>query len=210
MRGIERAWECGADEVVVVDGGSSDGTQEILRKAKCHFVKSSPGRSAQMNAGAKVTEADVLLFLHADNWLSNDACHQIRDAFQESNFGFGAFEQKIGSPDRIYRWIESGNRWRAVRQGLIYGDQALFIRRRLFEQLGGFPKIPLMEDFELSRQTRLVGDAVILPGPTYVSARRWERSGPIRQTLRNWFISCAYRLGASPEWLAKRYRRHDQ
>ena len=209
-RSIDRACESGADEIVVVDGGSTDGTQDILRDANCVFIESKPGRAIQMNAGAKATRSDVILFLHADNWLAKNACLQIRDAFQNEEIQFDAFEQKIQNEGRVFRWIESGNRWRVARQGLIYGDQAFFIRQDLFEQLGGFPEIPLMEDFELSRRLRVAGKPIILPGPTFVSARRWERVGPIRQTIRNWFLSTAYRLGVSTEWIAKRYRRHDQ
>ena len=163
-----------------------------------------------MNRGAQQASGDVLVFLHADNWLAPGACDQIRSAFKSNENRFGAFEQQIDNSRRIYRWIEFGNRLRVKWQGLIYGDQAMFIRRDEFEKIGGFPEIELMEDFALSRQLKSLGKPVILPGPTYVNSRRWQKSGPVRQTIRNWFISTAYRCHVSPGWLSKRYRRHDK
>lgn len=207
---IERAWATGADEVIVVDGGSSDSTSTIAADAECVLVVSKPGRASQMNRGATIATGDVLIFLHADNWLVKDACAQIRAALADRRNSFGAFRQNILSQGRVYRWIESGNQLRVNWQGLVYGDQAFFIRRDVFERVGGFPQIELMEDFELSKRLRKLGKPVMLSGPTFVSARRWESAGPIRQTIRNWFLSLAYRLGASPAWLSARYRRHDK
>lgn len=207
---IQRAWQSGAGEVVVVDGGSTDSSVDVAENSNCELVRCDAGRAVQMNRGACVARGDVLVFLHADNWLSPTACEQIRSACSNSQYRFGAFEQQIENDRRIYRWIESGNRWRVKWQGLIYGDQAFFIFRDDLEQLGGFPEIELMEDFALSQKLKSIGKPVLLPGPTFVNARRWEKSGPIRQTIRNWLLSMAYRLGVSPNWLSKRYRRHDK
>lgn len=207
---IGRAWKSGADQVVVVDGGSSDHTNTIVGEAECLFVISRPGRAIQMNRGAAESDGDVLVFLHADNWLAENACEQIRAALEKSQHQFGAFRQKIDSAHVVYRWIEYGNQLRVKWQGLIYGDQSFFIERELFDQVGGFPEIELMEDFELSKCLRPMGKPVLLPGPTFVSPRRWEKAGLIRQTVRNWFLTLSYRLGASPKWLAARYRRHDK
>ena len=207
---IDRAWESGADQVVVVDGGSSDETWSIAQSARCLLVKSKPGRAIQMNRGAAICDGDVIVFLHADNWICKDACDQIRAALECGQYGFGAFQQKIVCDDWIFRLIESGNQIRVKWQGLIYGDQAFFIRSDWFEEAGCFPEIELMEDFALSRKLREMGRPVLVPGPTFVSPRRWKKAGPIRQTLRNWILSLAYRMGASPQWLAGKYRRHDR
>jgi len=182
---IDRAWKSGADQVVVADGGSSDETYSIAQTAPCLLVKSKTGRAIQMNQGAATCDGDVVVFLHADNWIGEDACDQIRAALESGQNGFGAFEQRIESDDWIFRWIESGNRIRVKWQGLIYGDQAFFIRSDWFEKAGCFPEIELMEDFALSRKLRAMGKPVLVSGPTFVSPRRWEKAGPIRQTLRN-------------------------
>lgn len=210
VQAVDRAWASGADQVIVVDGGSTDSTCDELATTNCQSVASPPGRAVQMNRGANQADGEVLLFLHADNWLVENACDQIREALVDSTIAFGAFRQRIENRHRIYRWIESGNAMRVNWQGLIYGDQAFFIRSQLFELTGRFPELELMEDFAYSRSLRKVGKPVLLEGPTFVSARRWESTGPLRQTMRNWWLSLAFRGGASPGWIASRYRRHDQ
>ena len=137
QQSVSLAWQAGVDEVVVVDGGSTDRTRELAPDMKCVFEESDPGRAVQMNRGAAVATGDVLLFLHADNWLKADACDEIRELFQNTDQKFGGFRQKIQNDGAAYRWIESGNEFRLLRQGLIYGDQAMFISRELFEQMGG-------------------------------------------------------------------------
>ena len=207
---VEKAWNAGADEVLVVDGGSTDGTREGIDGVNCEFIESLPGRAVQMNKGAAAATGDILVFLHADNWLTPGCCEQLRTALAGSEGGFGGFRQQITNDQRIFRWIESGNGLRLKWQGLIYGDQAMFIERKLFDAVGGFPEMELMEDFEFSRMMCRHGKPLLLEGPTIVSARRWEKTGPIRQTVTNWVLSFSYRLGASPKWIASRYRRHDQ
>ena len=207
---IDRAWAAGCDEVVVADGGSSDGTPDLVRSSGCGLVVGAPGRGRQMNAGAKTSTGDLLLFLHADGWLDPGVCQQIRNSKRIRQNAWGGFRQKIENERFIFRLLETGNAWRAKFQGLVYGDQALFVTRQMFDKIGGFPEIALMEDFEMSRELGKISRPLLLPGPIHVDARRWEINGVIRQTLRNWSISTAYRCGKSPDELAKRYRRHDQ
>ena len=202
---IERAWKAGAAEVIIADGGSEDRTVATAKSEKCKLVTAEAGRASQMNAGAKIASGDVLLFMHADNWLVENGCDQMQDAMENSDFSWGAFRQRIDDPSFVFRWIESGNSMRCQWQRLVYGDQGLFVKRSLFESLGGFPNLPLMEDFELSRRLAAEGRLVLLPGPIHVSARRWKATGTIRQTLRNWKISTAYRLGVSADRLAEWY-----
>ncbi len=202
---IERAWIAGAAEVVVADGGSDDSTVDEARSQQCQLVRAEKGRASQMNAGANAATGDVLLFLHADNWLVENGCSQIREAIVRSGVRWGGFRQQINDPGFLFRLIERGNSLRIRWQGLVYGDQGLFVTRSLFEFHGGFPDLPLMEDFEFSNRLAADSRPLLLDGPIHVSARRWKSKGVVRQTLRNWRISTAYRFGVSTDLLAKWY-----
>ena len=206
---IDRAWELDPAEVIVVDGGSSDATVDICRRSHCTLIQSKPGRGTQLNAGASQASADVLLFLHADCWLDPAAASQIAAALADTTVLAGAFEQRIDTDARIYRWVERGNAWRVRRRGVAFGDQAIFIRRATFEQLGGFPEEPIMEDLILMKRFRRISKPVLLPGPLHVSARRWQHRGVVRQTLRNWLLQVGYALGVPPRRLSRHYPSDD-
>ena len=206
---IELAWEAGAHEVIVVDGGSTDATAEICRRARCTFLQSQPGRAAQQNAGAAAANGSMLLFLHADNHLAAGAAQQVAQAVTEGA-QCGAFRQQIDAPGRLYRYLEWGNARRVLWWGLPYGDQAIFLTRELFESAGQFPEVRLMEDLLLMRRVRRTAFPVLLPGPLHVNARRWQQHGVIRQTARNWLLLLAWRCGISTDRLARFYRRHDK
>jgi rSAM/selenodomain-associated transferase 2 len=203
------AWEAGADEVIVVDGGSRDETADIAKGAKCRILPCAAGRAVQQNAGAAVANGEVLLFLHADNWLDSTAIEQVRQVMQDTNVRVGAMKQQIAANGIAYRWLERGNAWRARRRGLPYGDQAIFIRRELFDRLDGFPNVKLMEDLLLMKKARQISRPRLIDGPVHVDARRWKRHGVVRQTLRNWSLVTAHRFGCSPDRLATYYRSHD-
>lgn len=202
-RSVNSAVSAGATEVLVSDGGSRDCTVErAIQAGALSVVRSLPGRGLQMNAAAKLATGKFILFLHADNELSNQALEQIC-VYEDA--AWGAFQQQIDSPRKIYRLIEWGNdlrvRWRKVP----FGDQGMFVRRSLFEELGGFAEIPLMEDVDLSHRLRNIEAPVLLQGPLQISARRWESKGVARQTLTNWMIQRSYSRGVSVEQLAQKY-----
>jgi len=209
-RAITAAWQADAHEVIVVDGGSQDDTVARAEATNCQVIAASPGRAYQQNRGATQANGDVLLFQHADNWLDNTALKQIQAAFQKPSIIAGAFRQRIAAPGALYRWLERGNAWRARCWGLPYGDQGIFVRRQVFEQLGGFPNVRLMEDLLLMQRVRRKRRPILLPGPIHIDPRRWQRHGIIRQTLRNWALLTALRLGVTPNELARFYPRHDQ
>lgn len=202
---IERAWAAGADQVVVVDGGSTDATVATAREHGCQLVTSPRGRGTQQNRGAAQATGDVLLFVHADNWLAPGSVAQIRESLTDPRVAWGSFQQRIDATGWAYRVLERGNSIRARWFGLPYGDQALFVGRKAFAQCGGFPEISLMEDVVLASRLRRCGRHVQLPGPLFVSARRWQRQGVVRTTLRNWALLTAYRLGVPPRRLAEFY-----
>lgn len=215
---ISKALASAPSEIIVVDGGSTDGTLEIIQRTGVTVVSSELGRGVQLNRGAQFATGDVLVFLHADDWLINDFCQQIRQLSERRLSGkcqnptwfWGGFRQRIESPGFCFRLLERGNALRVRWRGLVYGDQALFISRPLMDQIGGYPCQPLMEDYEISTQLKRFCSPILLDGPVHVSARRWLQRGVVRQTLFNWSLVFRYRMGQSPERLAQLYRRHDQ
>ena len=209
-RAVQGAWEAGADEVLVVDGGSSDATVELALRSRAQVLSSARGRAIQQNLGAQHATGDVLLFLHADNWLDPDGGQQIREMLVDQSILGGGFCQAIDAPQYWYRWIEGGNAWRVRLRGLVYGDQAIFMRTEVFQKLGGFPQVKLMEDLLLMRKFRRLAKPILLPGPVHVHPRRLQRCGVVQQTLCNWSLLGAQWLGIAPDRLARFYPSHDQ
>ena len=208
QRAISSCWEAGFDQVILSDGGSVDGTPELARQMDAKVVLGARGRAAQQNLGAQHATGHVLLFLHADNWLDTEAGNQIRNYLTDSSMQAGAFLQRIEATGFAYRIIEWGNAFRVRRLGMAYGDQAIFMRRETFEQMGGFPQVQLMEDLLLMRAFRKVGHVGLLDGPVHVSARRWEKHGIFKQTLRNWALVLARKFGVSLYQLKQYYPSH--
>lgn len=200
-----------AMETIVVDGGSRDQTPLLAVQAGAQVLQSLPGRARQQNAGASAAKGDVLLFLHADNFLSPMAVAQvIRQIDSQPGTCWGAMRQRILDDSIAYRLLEWGNAMRVKLRHLPFGDQAIFIRRDVFEQVGGFPDQPLMEDLLLSSRLRRMSRPCLIEGPVYVDARRWRQRGPWRQTIRNWHLQWRHACGATPAELALRYPRHDR
>jgi len=192
-------------EIIVVDGGSDDGT--CAAAADADRVLSAPrGRAPQQNAGAAASCGDTLLFLHADCWLGPEAFSQVERALTDGLCAGGCFRQSIDARGWRYRWLERGNALRVGLWGLAYGDQGIFVRREVFNRLGGFPSLALMEDLFFMKRLRRAGRIALLDGPLHVSARRWEEQGVFRQTARNWWMTALAGVGVSPNTLAGRYQ----
>lgn len=209
-RAIERARALYPHEVLIADGGSSDRTASIARELPCRVIAAPRGRARQQNAAAAQATGDVLLFLHADSWLAPEGAAQIERALRSPKIPGGVFWHRFDSPRFGFRLIELGDALRACSTRIGFGDQGIFLRRSVFEKLGGFPDVPLMEDVLLMRRLRDVGRLAFLPGPLRTSARRHEKHGLIRQTVRNWCLLSAERLGVSTQRLASLYRPHFQ
>jgi len=209
-RAVKSSREAGFDEVIVADGGSEDETPLLAARSGASVVHGACGRAVQQNLGAQHATGDVLLFLHADNWLASAAGQQVRDCLSDPQVLGGAFEQRIEAPGFLFRLLERGNAARVRRWGMAYGDQAIFMRRETFDQLGGFPEVEIMEDLLLMRAFRKLASPKLLPGPLYVHPRRWQQRGVVVQTLRNWSLRGGEALGVAPDRLAKFYPLHNR
>ncbi|MEH2262981.1 TIGR04283 family arsenosugar biosynthesis glycosyltransferase [Nostoc sp.] len=194
-------------EVILVDGGSQDDTVAIAQSLGVKVISSSPGRAVQMNAGAVASGGEILLFLHADTRLPTGFDEMICTALQQPGTVAGAFNLRIDAPLLSLRWVELGVKWRSHFCQMPYGDQAIFLTKESFQQIGGFPELPIMEDFELIRRLKRIGRIVIIPTPVLTSARRWLQKGVFKTTLLNQLVIIAYLLGVSPERIRSWYRR---
>lgn len=197
-----------ADEVVVSDGGSSDGTIEVARAFGARVVSGPACRGAQLNRGAAATDADVLLFLHADTVLPRDAGRRVKEAAAAGAPG-GAFFIHFDCDGFVYRL---GGRVVNLRTKLVFtplGDQAQFVTREAFREMGGFREWPILEDLDFAKRMRRRWGRrrlAVLEEPVVTSARRFEKQGPARTVALNWAIWLLFALGASPHHLAKIYR----
>ncbi|HYF21555.1 MAG TPA: TIGR04283 family arsenosugar biosynthesis glycosyltransferase [Ramlibacter sp.] len=190
--------------VVVVDGGSTDATWALAPHGADEVKLAPRGRAAQMNAGAAAATADVLLFLHADTRLPPDADRGVLQAI-DAGAAWGRFDVRIAGRSPLLRIVERLMNLRSRLTGIATGDQAIFVRRDVFERLGGFAAQPLMEDVALSARLRAVGPPACLRGPVVTSGRRWERHGVLRTVALMWRLRFAYWRGADSRELALRY-----
>ncbi|WP_218080266.1 TIGR04283 family arsenosugar biosynthesis glycosyltransferase [Anthocerotibacter panamensis] len=202
----------GAFEVFIADGGSTDGTLEQVVGVRVSYplawgVAPERGRSAQMNWGAQQTTADILLFLHADTRLAPGALALLQTTLQQDGWVGGRFDVRLDSEQWPYLFIAWAINQRSRLARRFTGDMGIFVRRTLFEKLGGFPPQPLMEDLEFSAQLYRMGAVACLALPVTTSARRWHKGGLLRTFLLMQVLRTAYALGVDPETLHRWY--HD-
>jgi rSAM/selenodomain-associated transferase 2 len=189
-------------EVILVDGGSVDGTQEVASRYGAEILLSAPGRARQMNRGAAAASGSILLFLHADTRLPRHFDRCVCEVLSCPRVVAGAFELGIDAPTPSLRWIERMANWRSRRLHMPYGDQAIFVRGEVFRAIGGFSELPIMEDFELMLRLRKLGHIAIIPKLALTSARRWQETGILTTTLINQIAILSYFLGISPARIA--------
>jgi rSAM/selenodomain-associated transferase 2 len=196
----------GADEVVVADGCSSDGTAELAKRHGARVITAPLGRGTQQNLGAAATSGDVLLFLHADCRLETGAIEVLRRFMcGHPRIPGGCFRMRVDAADPRFRLIDLAADIRGGLLGIPYGDQGLFASRWAFERVGGFPETRLMEDVLLSLKLRQLGRVVRLPARIFVSPRRWQRTGIVRQSVWNWTLTLLAALQVPPDRLARHY-----
>jgi rSAM/selenodomain-associated transferase 2 len=196
--------------VIVVDGGSTDRTADLAHAGADVVLVAPRGRAQQMNAGARHAlaraEVDTLLFLHADTRLPDDAGFAVAAACRGRAHAWGRFDVRIEGRSRALALVAAAMNLRSRLTGICTGDQCVFVTRALFEALGGFAPLPLMEDVEFSRRARRLARPVALRSRAVTSGRRWERHGVLRTVALMWRLRLAYFLGADPARLAAAYR----
>jgi rSAM/selenodomain-associated transferase 2 len=196
-------------EIIVVDGDPQCGTIKAIRDNSVICITSSKGRARQMNAGAAIARGEILIFLHADTKLPVGALQKISQVLGNLKYIGGAFDLGIDSDRLILKYIAVRASFRSRLNRIPYGDQAIFIRKKYFDQIGRFREIPLMEDVDLMRRIKKDRKKIyILPDKVTTSARRWESEGALYTTMRNQILVGLFYLGVSPHRLAKYYRRH--
>ena len=196
--------QCGA-RVVVVDGGSEDDTMAKARPHADAVISAPRGRAAQMNAGAALGWGEVLLFLHADTTLPDGADERLLQALTQGHL-WGRFDVRIAGRHRILAVVATMMNLRSRWTGIATGDQAMFMRREVFAQLGGFAPLPLMEDIDMSRRLRGLGAPACLRERVITSGRRWEQRGVWRTMALMWRLRWRYWRGESAHALAQDYR----
>ena len=195
-----------ADEVILVDGGSRDGSDLLLSASSFKWIKSGQGRAVQMNCGASKCHSDILLFLHADTELERDGLERLREVMLQPDVVGGRFDLRLSGDHPAFRIIEWFINTRSRLNKISTGDQCQFVRREVFERLGGFPEQPLMEDVAFSKRLKELGKIACLRDKVTTSSRRWEQHGILKTVLLMWKLRLYYWLGVSPERLAAIYR----
>jgi rSAM/selenodomain-associated transferase 2 len=195
--------ELGA-EIIAVDGGSSDKSVEIAQALADQVVHATRGRARQMNAGAAVAQGEVLLFLHADTRLPPAADRLIFEAIA-GGADWGRFDVRISGDSIWFPVIAAFMNQRSRVTGIATGDQAIFVKRSVFEQIGGFPDLPLMEDIVLSQRLKQLSRPACLRAKVTTAGRRWEKHGVLRTILTMWWLRLRFFFGADPKQLAIEY-----
>lgn len=192
-------------EIIVADGGSHDSTVALAQPLADLVICAGHGRAQQMNTGARRANGDILLFLHADTRLPENAHQLISEGLAKTDKGWGRFDVRLSGRHPLLRVVERMMNWRSRVSGIATGDQAIFVRRDWFVLAGGFPELPLMEDIALSRMLKKKGAPLCLRKRVITSSRRWERNGILRTVTLMWRLRLAYALGADPQRLAEKY-----
>jgi len=223
------------DDVIVVDGSSQDRTRDIVASLQARgarheargpesfpdleprtstldpglpaltLLTTLPSRASQMNAGAAMSRGDVLIFVHADTHLPMNARVQIEQALLNPAYVGGRFDVQFDPETAWGRLISHTMNWRSRWSGIATGDQAIFVRRECFEQLGGFSDVPIMEDIDFTCRLKRVGRMAALQSTAVTSYRRWEQGGPLKTIALMWLLRSLYWMGISPHALTRMY-----
>lgn len=202
---LRRVRASGSCEVIVVDGGSDDGTPELVRPQADIVLSAERGRASQMNVGARAASGQVLLFLHADTVLPPGFPALLEDALRSPRVVGGRFDVRLDAEGWPFRLVETLMNLRSRLSRIATGDQAIFVRSRTFLELGGYREAELMEDLELSYRLKRQGELACLRERVVTSARRWQRDGIVRTIVLMWLLRFLYFIGVSPSYLKTFY-----
>lgn len=199
----------GAIEIIVVDGDVTGGTIRVIADDNTVVARSDKGRARQMNRGAQLARGEVIMFLHADTQLPPNALKAVKSVLEDDRCVGGAFNLGVDTKNIVVHCIAAISNFRNRLTHVPFGDQAIFLRRDYFNDIGGFRDIPFMEDVELMKRIRKRGDRIrIVSEQVTSSARRWEKEGVVFCWLRNVLVLALFGLGVSPQRLARFYRSH--
>jgi rSAM/selenodomain-associated transferase 2 len=201
-RGFDELSRCA--ELIFVDGESTDNSADIATRYG-KVIKSEKGRARQMNDGARQAAGDIFFFLHADSSISSVTIDKIEKEVRQNGAVGGCLTQRIENERSVFRFIEWQGNNRARRTKVFYGDQGIFVRKDVFDRIGGFPDVPIFEDVLFTQKLRHEGRTTVLPDKITVSARRWEKRGIIRTTLMYNLIIVLFKLGYPPEKIKRLY-----
>ncbi|MEO1888438.1 MAG: TIGR04283 family arsenosugar biosynthesis glycosyltransferase [Cycloclasticus sp.] len=195
-------------EIIVADGGSADATIQIAEQFNVRVIQANAGRANQLNKGAEAASGDVLLFLHADTLLPSDAYELLLEHRSNSAY-WGRFDVTLDSQKWMFRMIEAMMNWRSRLTSIVTGDQAMFVSKGLFERVGGFPGISLMEDIAISKILKNISAPICFKQRVTTSSRRWLEQGVLKTVFLMWRLRWAYFFNVDPDALAKKYYRHN-
>lgn len=193
-------------EIIVVDGGSLDNTKKLAQPLVDKLISSATGRAIQMNTGAERAAGELLIFLHADTSLPQDALNQIAQAIK-NNRQWGRFDVTLSGSHPMLKMIAVFMNWRSRLTGIATGDQVIFVNKKLFESVGQYPAIPLMEDIALCKKLKKISSPICLKAKVISSGRQWEQFGVFETLLLMWSLRLRYFLGADPQTLAILYNK---
>jgi rSAM/selenodomain-associated transferase 2 len=191
-------------EIIVADGGSTDNTKTLAKPLADKVISSAKGRAIQMNTGAQCAAGDLLIFLHADTFLPQEAFNQITEAMN-NNRRWGRFDLELSGSHPMLKVVALFMNWRSRLTGIATGDQVIFVNKQMFESVGKYPAIPLMEDIALCKKLKKISPPACLKAKVISSARRWEQFGVFKTIVLMWSLRLRYFFGADPQTLAILY-----
>lgn len=207
LLGLLQPFRSSVAELIVVDGGSSDASCDVAKPLSDHLIQSESGRARQMNAGAEIAKGRLFWFLHADSIPSTQVIEKLQRISDSNEEVWGRFDVRLSGEHVLLKLAEALMNMRSRWTSIATGDQGIFMHRTLFEEVNGFPDLPLMEDISISRVLKKLKKPVCCSEKLVTSSRRWEQNGILRTIFLMWWLRLAFYLGRDPQRLYQQYYR---